>query len=266
MKEYKLGFIGCGHMGMAIAGGVLSRGFLRPSDICVYDPSEKVIDTCRETGIVPVSDEREVCRKAHVVLLATRPQDNDEVLKKISGQDIDVLLSIVTGVSIKYLQDKLGDVAIIRAMPNTPLQVGKGSTVLCRSDDCPDEDYVFVKQLFETAGITRDMPEDMINACVCVHGSIPAYVYYLSECILEDMKKRGFREEDIKDLLIETVIGSGYLMKENSDRPLSELIDQVCSKGGTTIEAITEMRKRNMDKIIADADTLCINRANELGK
>ena len=265
MKDHVLGFIGCGHMGMAIARGVCKSGFLTPEKICVYDPNEAINRTCHQEGYQTCTDEKDVCNRAHIVLLATRPQDTNEVLDKMTGTDIEVLLSIVTGYSIRYLQEKLGKIPVIRAMPNTPLLVNKGSTVICRSDDCDSKDYEYVKEMFSCLGLCKDISEDKINAMVCVNGSIPAYVYYLTECILEDMKQRGFKEEDIKDLLIETVIGSGYLMKE-SDKPLSVLIDQVCSKGGTTIEAITEMRNRNMNRIIADANTKCINRAEELGR
>ena len=187
-------------------------------------------------------------------------------MEEMKDASSKVILSIVTGVSISYLQDKLNNVPVIRAMPNTPLQINKGSTAICCSSNCPDEAYKFVKDLFSSMGKCKEIPEEKLNSMVCVHGSIPAYVYYLTECILEDMKKRGFKEEEIRELLVETIIGSGELMKMNPDKPLSVFVDEVCSKGGTTIEAIDEMKNRGMDRIISDANEKCINRAEQLGK
>ncbi len=265
-KTYKLGFIGCGHMGLAIARGAKHKDFLSASEMCVYDPSERIQEECRKEGFAILNAEKEVCESAHIVLLAVTPQICDSVLENMKGSDIDILLSIVTGVSIHHLQEVLGPVPVIRAMPNTPLQISLGSTAVCRSDNCPDEAYDFVNSLFSAMGVVREIPENQLNEMVCVHGSIPAYVYYLAECILNDMKERGINEADARDMLVQTFIGSGGLMQANPDKPLQIFIDEVCSKGGTTIEAITELRNRDLPGIIHDANEKCINRAKELGK
>ena len=266
MKKYKIGFIGCGHMGMAIVKGAIEKGFIGKEDVLICDFSEKVKETCEEYGLAMVKDIKELNELSRIVTLAVRPQDMEPVLEQLQGEKIEVILSIVTSVSIRTLQDRLGNVPVIRAMPNTPLQLGKGSTVICCSGNCLNEDYEFIRQLFSSVGICRDIAEDRIDDAVCIHGSIPAYVYYLTQSILEDMIERGHREEDIRDLLVETIIGSGELMKKNADRPLKELIDEVCSKGGTTIEAVQEMERQQFKKIIHDANEKCINRAKQLGK
>ena len=266
MKKYKLGFIGCGHMGMAIVKGAIEKGFISKEDVLVLDQNERVVNECVKYGLTMADDYHYLCKECHMVVLAVRPQDIEAVLSELEDENIDVIMSIVTGVSTEYLQKRLNNVPIIRAMPNTPLQLGKGSTVVCRSGNCSDEDYSFVKELFSKVGICRDIDEDRIDEAVCIHGSIPAYVYYLTQCILEDMTARGHKEEDIRDLLVETVIGSGELMKANSERPLQELIDEVCSKGGTTIEAVQQMEREGFPNIIHNANEKCIKRARELGK
>ena len=264
--SFRLGFIGCGHMGLAIAKGAVHSQVLKPEEISVFDPNPAVNERCRDEGFELLKDGKEVIRRSRVVLLAVTPQACDAVLEQLKGTKPEALLSIVTGASIRYLQQTFGNVPVIRAMPNTPLQVGYGSTALCRSRECPEEVYAFVRALFEATGVVCEIPEERMNEMVCVHGSIPAYVYYLTECILQDMVARGHDEAATREMLVQTVIGSGKLMQAHPEKPLQAFIDEVCSKGGTTIEAVGEMRAGKMDRIIHEADEKCIRRANELSK
>ncbi|MBO7364978.1 MAG: pyrroline-5-carboxylate reductase [Lachnospiraceae bacterium] len=265
-RIYKLGFVGCGHMGLAIARGAKNSGFLKPEQICVADLNPKVLDTCRAEGFAVMESSVSAAEHSEITLLAVTPQVCDAALFEIGVARVSCLLSIVTGVSIAYLQDALGDVPVIRAMPNTPLQIGYGSTAITASENCPEDALAFVKALFSTMGVVREVPEAWMNAMVCVHGSIPAYVYYFTQCILEDLKARGIDEAAARDLLVQCVVGSGRLMQENPGKPLQAFIDEVCSKGGTTIQAIGELRDRDLPGIVRDANEKCIRRAEELGR
>ena len=266
-KQYTLGFIGCGHMGLAIAKGAVSNEYLERREICVYDPKDEVRETCRNEGFAVMPSLKDAAESAHVVVLAVTPQICDSVLEQLAGCSVDCILSIVTGVSIRHIQEKLGsDVPVVRAMPNTPLQIGEGATALCRSESCKADEYDFVFRLFRHLGVTRSVPEEQLNAFVSVHGSTPAYIYYFAECILEDMKARGIDEEIIRALLVQTIIGSGKLLQQNANKPLSDFIDEVCSKGGTTIQAIESLKTDNLAELVNKANDKCIARAEELGK
>lgn len=265
-KEYKLGIIGLGHMGAAIARGAVRKEYIERFQVAVYDPSEHAAKDSAMESFAYLSSPKELVRKSHIILLAVTPQKLDEVLESIKGEEIDVLLSIVTGASISHLQKILGDVAVIRAMPNTPLQISQGATALCMSKNCLADDYDFVFQLFSSMGVTRTVPEDKMNDIVAVHGSTPAYVYYFVDCILKDAVKRGIDEEAARALLVQTVIGAGELLAKNNDKPLDDFIKEVATEGGTTIEAVNTLKKEQMDKIIHDANENCIKRAKELGK
>lgn len=265
-KKYKLGIIGLGHMGVAIARGAVNKEFLERYEIAVYDKSEHARKDSEQEGFAYLDSYHDLVSSSHIVLIAVTPQQSENVFDGLQGEEIDVLLSIVTGVSIQHIQDRLNNVPVIRAMPNTPLQIGEGATAMCMSANTKADDYDFVFQLFSSMGVTRTIPEDKMNEIVAVHGSTPAYVYYFVQCILKDAVARGIDEADARALLVQTVIGSGKLLAKNADKPLSDLIDEVCSKGGTTIEAISEMESQHMDQIIHDADEKCIKRAYELGK
>ena len=266
-RKYILGFVGCGHMGLAIARGSIVSEYLERREICVYDPSEEVQEICRSESFAVMENMREAAENCHVLVLAVTPQICDAVLDELAGSRINCILSIVTGVSIAHIQEKLGnDVAVVRAMPNTPLQIREGSTALCRSESCKADEYDFVFRLFRHMGVTRTVPEEQLNAFVSVHGSTPAYFYYLAECILNDLVERGIDEETARALLVQTLVGSGKLLQKNASKPLSEFIDEVCSKGGTTIQAVQSMREDGLQEIIHKANEKCIRRAEELGR
>lgn len=265
-KKYLLGFIGCGHMGMAIAKGAVAKEYLERRQICVYDPSEAVRAACKTENFIVMDSAKEIAEASHITMLAVRPQQLDEVLDQLKDADIANILSIVTGVSIDYLQSRLGGCPVIRAMPNTPLQINEGATALCMSANCKADEYDFVFQMFNSMGVTRTVKEENMNEVVAVSGSIPAYVYYFIECLVNDAKARGMDEYDVRDLVVQTFIGSSLLLKQNRKTPISDFIDEVCSKGGTTIEAISEMKKQKIDEIIHDANEMCIKRAREIGR
>lgn len=265
-RKYTLGFIGLGHMGLAIARGAVIKEYLERWKICVYDPSPEVRAKCKTDGFTVMESEKEVAEESHLTLLAVTPQICDSVLDKLKGARIETLVSIVTGVSIKHLQEKLDNVPVIRVMPNTPLQISEGSTAMCRSENCRADEYDFVFQLFNAMGVTRTIPEEMINVTVSVHGSIPAYVYYFTQCILDDVTARGLDERTARALLVQTIVGAGKLMAQDINRPLQDFIDEVCSKGGTTIEAISALKEGHLDRLIKEANDKCIHRAEELGE
>ncbi len=264
-KQFPLGLIGCGHMGFAIARGAVRKEYLERYQIAVCDPSEEVQKQCRIEGYTVMNSVREIAEECHIVVLAVKPQEIGPVLEELKGAKITTLLSIVTGVSIARLQSVLGKVPVIRAMPNTPLQLSEGSTAMCKSEECRADEYDFVFQLFNSMGVTRTVPEAQINASVAVHGSTPAYVYYFAECLINDAVARGMDEEAARALIVQTIIGAGSLLQSDSRRPISSFIDEVCSKGGTTIEAIQSLKENGLADILHTASEKCIQRAEELG-
>jgi len=265
-KEFHMGLIGCGHMGMAIARGAVRKEYLERYQIAVYDPDLAVQKVCQREGFKVLENEQELARQSHIVLLAVTPQVVDKALENLKGAHIDCLLSIVTGVSMSYLQDKLGDIPIIRAMPNTPLQINEGATALCKNEKCKADEYDFVFQLFNSMGVTKTIPEDKMDNIVAVSGSIPAYVYYYIQCIMNDAVARGIDDRAARELIVQTFIGSAKLLQQNINTPIDQFINEVCSKGGTTIEAITELKNRNLEEIVHSANQKCIDRAKEIGR
>lgn len=262
MKKYKLGFIGCGHMGFSIAQGIKNKEFLKASDICIYDTNPTAQEKCKKEGFICVNDYHTLCENSEIVILAITPQISHTVIESIKEEKIDCILSIVTGLSISYLKSIFQDSLIVRAMPNTPLQVGYGATAIASSDPThPTSKYIV--DLFSSIGLAKEVDEEKFPLLVSVHGSTPAYFYYFTQCILEDLINRGFDETIAREFLVETLIGSGQLLKEEPNKPLSEFVDAVCSKGGTTIQAINHFKENGLAELVKDANEKCIERAKE---
>ncbi len=266
-KKYTLGFIGFGHMGSAIGRGAATSEYLERHEIAVYDlNAERTKPICREESFDFLSSEKEIAQNCHIVLLAVQPQKMDETLKQLKGENIECLLSIVTGVSIAHIQEILGNVPVIRAMPNTPLRLMEGATALCMSKNCAADDYDFVYKLFSDMGVTRTVQEENMADTVTVNGSTPAYFYYIVDCLVKDAVERGFDEEVARSLIVQTMIGSGKMLQQDKNKPIDVFVDEVATKGGTTIEAINTLREENILEVLHDANEKCAKRARELGK
>ncbi len=264
-KEYILGFVGCGRMGMAIARGAVQKEYIERYQTIVYDHKEENNRLAKAERFALAQNEAEVSDKAHIVVLAVGPKQADAALEKLKERKPKCLLSIVTGLSIQHIQEILGeDVMVIRAMPNTPLQISRGSTALCKSENCRADEYDFVFQMFQDMGVARTVKEEQMNVMVSVHGSVPAYVYYFIDCMVKDAVERGLDEDGARALIVQTFIGAGELLKVNATQPIDAFINEVCTEGGTTIEAIKELKAQKLEEIIHAANGKCIQRADEL--
>ena len=266
-KKYELGIIGCGHMGLAIARGTVMSEYLERYQICVYDPSDTMPEICKTESFALLNSAKEAAENSHITMLAVTPQVSDKTLESLKGAAIDCILSIVTGVSINHIKTILGqDIPVIRAMPNTPLQIKEGATAMCYSSDVKADDYDLVYKLFSNLGVTRTILEHQMETFVAVHGSTPAYFYTMANALIKDAVRNGIDEDSARALIVQTMIGSGRLLEQNPRKPLSEFISEVCSKGGTTIEAVSVLEEKKLEEIIHEADEQCIRRANEIGK
>ena len=256
MKKYKLGFIGYGNMAKAIVGGILKSGILDKSQIAVSRLSDTAAD-----GIFCTNDNGYVADNSEYLVLAVKPQ----VFKQIEFScSAECVISIMAGVDSKSISDKLGmDGRVIRVMPNTPSQIGKGATAIA-NNALGDRYNDFCKRIFESVGEVCFIDEDKFDAVTCVSGSGPAYAYYFVKAMIDGGVANGLDKATSKALTLDTVIGACEMIKANPDIPVGQLISNVCSKGGTTIEAINVLEKNQLDKTVIDAMTACRKRSEEL--
>ena len=259
-----IGFIGCGNMASAMIGGILKTGY-DPALINVFDIDADKARVFSERGVKVRADETDVAVNSDFVVLAVKPQVMKPLLEKLGACSKNaVYVSIAAGVSVASVKRFLGyDAKVVRAMPNTSLLMGLGATALAHSEPVSDEEFVFVKTLFASSGIVEEVGEDMMNAVISVNGSSPAYVYYLAEAVADGAEKQGI-DRGVALRLFAKVLEGGAKMLTDSGVTPEELVDRVCSKGGTTIEAVNVLDRRGVHDAVVEGMEACTSRAEEL--
>jgi len=256
-RNKKILLIGAGNMGQSLIRGWLKHGY---KNILAIDPNLEVKKTLSNLEISFHEDIEHFHFDVDVIVIAVKPQVLDEVLHQISMQDLSktVILSIVAGKKIKVYQEALGDVSIVRSMPNSPSSIGNGMTALCASSQTSEEQVLLSKSLFESVGKVAWVDESMMDIVTAISGSGPAYVFYFIECLISSAVKAGMKEDLARELAIMTVYGSANYALE-SEQNLQELRERVTSPGGTT-EAALEVLTNGDFK---DCIDLAINQAKK---
>ncbi|MCX7614627.1 MAG: pyrroline-5-carboxylate reductase [Clostridiales bacterium] len=266
---YQLGIIGTGNMGMAILNGAISSGSVKGSDIAIFDLSEEKQKICSEKGCTVLSDEGEVFQNSSILLLAIKPQNFEALMTKLSALQPakgQIIVTIAAGISTGYIQSYLNqNKKLIRVMPNTPLLINKGAVFLSKTDDVTEGEFEKVNKIFQSMGTTAVISEDKMNEVIPVNGSSPAYVYYFIDAIAKSAEKMGIDFNTALKLTALTFIGSAEMILKSGMTP-EELIRQVCSPGGATLESIKVFDEHSLYDIIDEACVKCVKRAYEIGK
>ncbi len=261
--------IGAGNMGLTYSEGMASSPLLSKQKLKIFDTDPKKIETLRKDGRFDVYENLEDCLpKADIVFVAVKPYHSEDLFSKMkpminNGQ---IIVSLMAGVTLGTIQDKLSIDKVIRTMPNLPAQVGKGVTSYTESESVSRIELIMVRNLLDTTGTSiHVMTEKFIDASTGISGSGPAYVFYFMQSMLEAALKMGFSDYDSKVLVSSTFEGAIELFNQNDISPKS-WIDKVASKGGTTQAAIDSMDDNNVKELIKDAAYAAFDRAVELGK
>lgn len=263
-----IGFVGAGNMAGAIIGGVLRKGIFRPEEIGVYDVLEEKREQYAAAGH-PVFDGVEALTAAcGTVVLAVKPQVFPAVLPKVKKAMTPdkLLVSIAAGISAASIQDAVGfPCKVVLVMPNTPLLVGEGATALARVEPTTVEEFETVKAMFAAAGIAEEIDSSKMKEVIPVHASSPAFIYLLTKVIADCAERHGIDREASVRLFCRTLAGSARMMTETG-RTQQELIDMVCSPGGTTLAALEALEKAGFTDAVTRAFDACVRRAEELSR
>lgn len=266
-KQYKLGVIGGGFMANAIVKGATRSDFLRGKKIIVADPSDAARERMEELGVNVTADNREVAENSEFLLFAVKPQNFAAVAKGLAGIPVEKAITIMAGVKRQKIRDALsGEVKVARAMPNLPCSVGAGMTAVDLSDFSDADDCAFIHGIFDSLGNVLLCGEEKLNAVTGISGSGPAYVYMFIDGLIRAGMKQGLTEAEAKTLAVNTVSGGAEMVSFSEDKTLGQLIDAVCSKGGTTIQAVDSFRADDLYGVIDRAVSACVKRAQELSE
>lgn len=263
-KKFKLGVIGCGFMSSAIVKGIIKSGILSGEQIIVSNKQGLGFDAVAGTNVNTTYDNELLAAESEFVLLAIKPQGLDEVLSEIGSVPVEKIVSILAGVKKARIKETFPYSKVARCMPNTPCSLGCGA-IAVDAEDFDDTDRAFILKLFSSLGSALALKEEKMDAVTGISGSGPAYVYLFIKGLVLAGIEQGLTEEEAKILAVNTVIGSGNMVLANADKTLDQLIDAVCSKGGTTIEAVKTFNENGFIDIIGKAVQACVDRSIELG-
>ncbi len=253
----KLGIVGLGNMGKAIALGVSKK---KTFSVIGFDPALSL------PGIENATNLRELEEKASAILLAVKPNQISKVCKELtSGKPV---LSIAAGISVATMQSSVATSSpIVRIMPNLPLLVGEGAIAYF----CQDSEVSLVESIFGSLGVcVRVADESLLNAVTGLSGSGPAYVFSFLHALAEGGVKAGLNYKQALELSLQTILGSAKyfaeLQKENPEIHPMEVRNWVTSPGGTTIFGLDALERENFSTAVRDAVVSATKRSEELGK
>lgn len=263
-KKFKLGVIGAGFMASAIVNGALVSGALDKKDVLMSDISEESLSKAKALGVNTTTDNLFLANNSEYVLFAVKPQSLNAVLESLKGAECNKFITIMAGIKIARIKSAFPSSVIARCMPNTPCSIGSGAIGVCAEEFIDESDKTFVKALFEPIAKAVFVKEEKLNAVTGISGSAPAYFYAFVKAIIDSGVKHGLEYEEAKQLAVATMIGSGKMIQNNPEKPIEELISAVCSKGGTTIQAVNAFTEGDLDGLVERAIDACVKRSVEL--
>jgi len=251
--SYHLGIIGGGNMGLAIARGAVRARMLAPSSVFVADVHAQRRALFEDLGCLFTDDPADLHGVPRLVL-AVKPHQASAVFERLTPLRAPTeVLSVMAGVTSKSIGAALGPHArVIRVMPNTPCLLGEGMSAVAPGEGSRPGDESFALHLFGSIGRTVLVEESMIDAVTAVSGSGPAYIYLLAELMEEAARRAGLGAADARQLVIQTIIGAGRLLRESGADPAT-LRRQVTTPGGTTAAAIEYLDSREVPEAIVQA-------------
>lgn len=266
-----IGFIGGGNMAQALIEGILKANLFSPDRVWVSDVrSERLAELRQKYGVGTSRDNTEVVRKVEIVVLSVKPQMMAPVLEGIAAsvRKDAVVISIAAGITTESIKKKLGDVQVIRVMPNTPALVGAGASGIYAGGVSPESAEAAVK-IFSSVGkaVIIDR-EELIDTVTAVSGSGPAYFFLLMEEMIRAGVEQGLNEKAVIELVLQTAKGAALLAEaaQMSGEGPTELREKVTSPGGTTEAAINVFQTRGFETIVSKALQAARDRGRQLSR
>ncbi len=275
LNDRTIAVIGAGNIGRALLGGLLRGGEVSPDRLRATRRNPDALEAlaAQFPGIGVGTDNAAAAEGADAVVIAVKPQQAAGVLEELRGHVAPgaLVVSVLAGVTTDAVRAALdvadpargAEVAVVRAMPNTPALVDEGATALAGGAGTDDAHLALARQMFESVGIVEVVPEVMMDAVTGLSGSGPAYIYMVIEALTDGGVKQGLPRPQARRLAAQTVFGAAKLAIETGQHP-AILRDEVTTPGGTAIAAVAELERHGLRTVLINAVATATARSREL--
>ncbi|WP_312248803.1 pyrroline-5-carboxylate reductase [Streptococcus parasuis] len=259
----KIGFIGLGNMGAALAQAVSQQAdtqllLSNHNPVKAHALQEKVGGQLFSNG--------EIAEQAEVIFLGVKPHLIQSVLSglqdQISQNPSAIWISMAAGVTLNSLEEFVSADKLIRIMPNTPVAIGQGMTTYSVVNQ---ELAPLLEQILEKTGKVQQVPEKLIDAATAIAGCGPAFVYLMIEALTDAGVQNGLTAEDAKILSAQTLAGTAQMVLYSDKHP-AQLRQEVTSPGGSTIAGVVALEKEGFRDAVIKAVAAALKKTRKLGK
>ncbi|HZS15358.1 MAG TPA: pyrroline-5-carboxylate reductase [Candidatus Dormibacteraeota bacterium] len=263
----RVGVVGTGVMAESMLAGLLRQGLVEPGNVvCSHPRAERRRALEEAHGVQATESNAEAARGADVVLLAVKPQVLDEVFPELRPvlAPQQLVVSVVAGASTAALGTALEHPAIVRAMPNTPAQIGQGVTVWYATESVTEEGKARARGMLSALGREFEVHhERQVAMATAVSGTGPSYIFLFIESLVDAAVHLGFPRHLARELVLDTMQGSAAFALQ-SGLHIAELRDMVTSPGGTTAAAMYELERGKLRTVVSDAVWAAFERTLQL--
>jgi pyrroline-5-carboxylate reductase len=273
LSDKKLAVLGAGKLGGILLRAYLKQGLFAANSVAAtVRHAERAAALAKELGTSVTTDNRDAVRGADIILLTVKPQTVAEVLQEIAPEigAKTLLVSVAASVPTSYVEQQLtanggkrNEVAIVRAMPNTPAAVGCGMTAICGGAHATPSHLEIARSMFDAVGRTIVLDEKHMDAVTGLSASGPAFAYIILESLAEAGVKVGLPRDVATLLAAQTMKGSASVVLETGDHP-ALLKDAVTTPAGCTIDGILELEEGKLRVTLIKAVVKATTRAGEL--
>ena len=269
LSNSRLAFVGCGVMAEAIIAGLLRKKLVGPEQISGSHPRQARREEMHvKYGVEMFENNRDAITGSSVFVLAVKPQRLHRVLEELKGALVkeQLVVSIVAGAKIATIAEELLHASIVRAMPNTPAQIGEGVTAWTTSAEVNETQERQVCAMLEALGkAVRVENEHQIDMATALSSTGPTYIFMMMEALIDAGVHMGFSRHVAQELVHQMMLGAVLFARESHKHP-AELRNMVTSPGGTSAEAIYQMEKGSLRTVLSKAVWAAYKRAESLGQ
>jgi len=269
LPHIRVAVLGAGKMGGILLQAFLKQNLFAPDQIhATVGHAERAVALSTQWGVDVSTNNLAAVKQADLVLIGVKPFQVPALIEEIKPglNKKQTIISFAASVKTRSIEDGAGiDIAVIRAMPNTPSALGAGAAALCRGRFVSPAQMELAERIFETVGRTVTVDEKHMDAVTGLSGSGPAYIYIIIEALAEAGVKVGLPRDTATQLAAQTTFGAAKMVLETGYHP-ALLKDAVTTPAGCTIDGILELEEGGLRVTLIKAVMRATERARELAK